>query len=195
MRAHELLLMGLQVPTGSCCSGGGADSVWGTVLGTVAVHPGPSAVVYEATVQLEAKGAHTRIGWCGAGGTPSGAVGADIASYGYQDAGGKMFHDGYGQPFGDAYKSGSVLGCVLVPATANQPAEIRLFKDGVDQGAVSVRHSLGEAGCWWPTVSVYGAAHIEVQFGSIAQMLFGQNYVDTCRHRHPGIALVGFGNF
>ena len=132
---------------------------------------------------------HTRIGWCTESGDLNAPVGYDINSYSYRDVNGTKFHESRGGEYGDAYGPGDVIGCLLKmgdpPAARRERQRISLkgveyiveeersreesigsqiafFRNGKAQG---VAYENVWAEVYYPAVSLYKAATVEVNFG------------------------------
>ncbi|KNC82695.1 hypothetical protein SARC_05034 [Sphaeroforma arctica JP610] len=57
--------------------------------------------------------AHVRLGWSQSYALHQGPVGYDHFSYSYRDKSGSKFHRSLGQPYGEAYETGDVIGCLI----------------------------------------------------------------------------------
>jgi len=147
-------------------------SRWGSARATHAVPHGCWA--FEATVTSLPPGAHIRVGWGTEETDMSDAAGRGVSSVGYQEAGGRIFHDGVGWPFGEPFEEGDVIGCLLIKTQLDEsdPASIHFFRNGVHQGdAGSVCNGeesvvgLDSSQPHFPIVSLYGNAVAELSFG------------------------------
>lgn len=58
-------------------------------------------------------GAHCRVGWARREAYLDCPVGSDIYSYGYRDYSGDIFHQGKPKAYGEPFKSGDVIGCLI----------------------------------------------------------------------------------
>ena len=70
---------------------------------------------YEVLVQepLHGEDGHMRIGWSTEAGDLQAPVGYDVNSYAYRDVNGAKFHESIGEAYGEPYKAGDVIGCML----------------------------------------------------------------------------------
>ena len=70
---------------------------------------------YEVLVQepLHGEDGHMRIGWSTEAGDLQAPVGYDVNSYAYRDVNGAKFHESVGEAYGEPYKAGDVIGCML----------------------------------------------------------------------------------
>lgn len=144
----------------------GCEGGFRMIRATDGVHNGS----YYWEIQImksQSENAHVRLGWSSRQGELQGPVGYDKYSYCYRDVNGAKVHrsvrvDNYGDPYGE----GDIIGCFIKLDDANPDNNlIRFFKNGVDQGVAFKGKDDIPCGVYFPAISLYMKAVVNVNFG------------------------------
>ncbi|KJE90180.1 ash2-like protein [Capsaspora owczarzaki ATCC 30864] len=84
---------------------------------------------FEVNVLKPVEEGHARLGWSQKYGNLQGPVGFDSFSYSYRDVDGSRFHESRGQPYGQGYGPGDVIGLLIDLPTTAQPSTDELARD------------------------------------------------------------------
>lgn len=79
---------------------------------------------FEVKIINNEKDSHCRIGWTRREAYMDWAVGTDEFGYGYRDLTGEVFHNAHPTQYGESFKTGDVIGCLINLGTQHSDPQI-----------------------------------------------------------------------